>query len=127
MSAGRANLEVDQGADFNFSMQILDCSENPVNLTSYTFLAQIKKNFSDTDPTASIANSVPDQTVEANVGIVNFSLSKTVSTAMPVDPPKDSVREPTIYIYDIFMTTPGDAGITERILEGALILSHKVT
>lgn len=105
----KANLKIDQGADFSTSITLTDDDGNALNLSGYTGAGQIRKYYTSTTYVAF------DVTVTENTGTVSLSLSSTASNAM------NSGR----YVYDIELTDV--SGVVSRIMEGIVTITPGVT
>ena len=51
MAAGRYSFTVEQGATLNFEIQYTDANGNPIDLTGYSGLMQIRSNYSGSGTT----------------------------------------------------------------------------
>ena len=105
----KANLKIDQGADFSTSITLTDDDGNALDLTGYTGAGQIRKYYTST--TAVDFNVV----VTPSTGTVSLSLSAADSNAM------NSGR----YVYDIELTDGSD--VVSRIMEGIVTITPGVT
>jgi len=105
-----ANLLVDQGTDFETTIDIVGSDGNPVDLTGYTIAGQIRKAY-----TSSTAyNFVAEVTAEI-AGIVTINLSNNITSNMKAGR----------YVYDVEMTSPN--GMRSRVCEGILEVNAEVT
>jgi len=105
----KANLKIDQGADFSTSITLTDDDGNALNLSGYTGAGQIRKYYTSTTAVDF------DVSVSANTGTVSLSLSSNTSNAM------NSGR----YVYDIELTD--GSGVVSRIMEGIVTITPGVT
>jgi hypothetical protein len=69
----KANLQIDQGADFSTEIDVLDDNGDVVNLTGYTGAAQMRKHYTSA---AAINFSVA---VNASGGTVTISMTAAAS------------------------------------------------
>lgn len=128
MSAGKLNITIEQGTDFNRTFKITDrTTGEAVDLTGESFAGMIRKKASDVSPLASFTCSLLDQTEDETKGTFQVSLSATTSSAITIVPEKGdkSARPIMKCIYDIERTKAD--GTKERILEGILLISPEVT
>jgi hypothetical protein len=104
----KANLIVDQGADYSTTIMLTDVEDNQISLTGFTANAQMRKTYSS-------SNSVAF-TVELNesLGEVVLSLSDTQTANIVAGR----------YVYDVFLTSNN---ITSRIIEGIVTVTPRVT
>ena len=100
-------LTIDQGATFSKAIELLDTNQEPLDVTGYSVIAQIRKNYTST-------NYVSFTTALEN-GSVTISLSANTSTVM----------KPDRYVYDVKLITPSNTSL--RISEGTLTLKPQVS
>lgn len=122
MAAANLDILIEQGATFIQKLTIKDANSTPVNLTGYTFAAQVRKRYSDPTVIASFSFSISNQTT--NTGEVIMTMSASVTSAIPVDSSSSYVRKFTYYTYDVEMDTGTEK---DRILEGTVTVSPEVT
>lgn len=106
----KANLVIDQGADYQTSLNITDDDGYPVDLTGYTGVAKIRKHYTSTN---AVSFTV---TITANTGNVALSLT-ALQTANIV-----AGR----YVYDVKVTDT-DANTVTRLVEGIATITPQVT
>jgi hypothetical protein len=106
--AQKANLVIDQGADFSTTINVTDENGDIVDLTSYTGVGQIRKHYSSLTKT--------DLNINLSVGgILTLGLSANASNAL----------EPGRYVYDVELTS--SLGDVIRIIEGIVTITPSVT
>lgn len=109
--AAKANIVIDQGADFSTTITVTDDAEVPVDLTGYTGSGQIRKHYT--------SNTATDITVNfdspRSSGKVTLSLGRATTSAM----------EAGRYVYDVEITSPSD--IRSRLVEGIATITPEVT
>lgn len=108
----RANIIIDQGADFSTSLTVKKDDGTATNLTGYTAAGQIRKHYASANATAAFT-IVFD--VDPTTGILAIELSKTVTNAI----------EAGRYVYDVELTSSGDK--TTRLVEGIATVTPQVT
>ena len=109
--AAKANIIIDQGADFSSTITVTDTNDSIVDLTGYTAAGQIRKHYtSETAVDLDISFSV-----DRSDGLVTISLSSTTTTAM----------EAGRYVYDVEITSAG--GVVTRLAEGIATVTPQVT
>lgn len=114
------DLVIIEGADNQDSMQLFDDGE-PVDLTGYTFQAQIRAGFEESDALlATLTITVP---VPAS-GELFWSLPAASTSALNALLDPYSPRRPTGY-YDIFVTPPG--GLREYLVGGRVLYQPTIT
>ena len=106
--ATKANLSIDQGADFTTTITL---SEDGVgaDLTGYTGAGQIRKYYtSSTSVDFEVTTSVQDSTV-------TLQLTSNTTNSMVAGR----------YVYDVELTN--DSGIVSRVMEGIVTVNPGVT
>ena len=106
----KANLIIDQGADYRTTINVTDSNDNPVNLLTYTGQSQIRKHYTSTtaynfDVSANHAN-----------GAVILTMSSAVTSTIPAGR----------YVYDCELTD-SVSGKISRIVEGIVTVTPQVT
>jgi hypothetical protein len=116
MSAGRYNIEIEQGATFQRSMTLdeynADTSQmEDLDLTGYTFAGKIRDEKEDTSAMISFTIVITN----ALTGAIQVSLTAAQTSTLTAG---------TAY-YDIEMTR--DSGEIIRLLEGVVNISREIT
>ena len=107
----KANIIVDQGADFLTSITVTDDAGAVVDLTGYTGSGQIRKHYdSSTSTTFALVFGSP-----RSDGVVTLTLGRTVTANL------ESGR----YVYDVELTT--SANTRSRLIEGMVTVTPEVT
>ena len=109
-----SNLTMDQGSDFQATIDVNDSSGNNLNLTGYSVAGQMRKSYASstaTNFTAAITN--------ATNGVLSISLSAAQTNALKAGR----------YVYDVEISFNDSSGntIVERILEGKIQVTPSVT
>jgi hypothetical protein len=105
----KANLQIDQGADFSTEIDVLDDNGDVVNLTGYTGAAQMRKHYTST--TAINFNVA----VNASGGTVTISMTAAASANVT----------PGRYVYDCELTSSSNT--VSRLVEGIVTVTPQVT
>jgi hypothetical protein len=105
----KANLQIDQGADFSTEIDVLDDNGDVVNLTGYTGAAQMRKHYTST---TAINFSVA---VNASGGTVTISMTAAASANVT----------PGRYVYDCELTSSSNT--VSRLVEGIVTVTPQVT
>ena len=109
--AVKANIVIDQGADFSSTITVTDSAGDALDLTGYTGSGQIRKHYtSNTATDFTISFSSPRTS-----GAITLSLSRDVTSAM------DAGR----YVYDVEITS--SANTRSRLVEGIATVTPEVT
>jgi hypothetical protein len=105
----KANLQIDQGADFSTEIDVLDDNGDVVNLTGYSGAAQMRKHY-----TSSTATNF---TVAVNALAGTVTLSMNAVTSANVTPGR--------YVYDCELTS--SSNVVSRLVEGIVTVTPQVT
>ena len=104
----KANIIIDQGADFSTEISVTDDNGDPVNLTGYSAAAQLRKHYTSSAFTAFTAN--------VNVsGTVTLSMNAATSSNVTAGR----------YVYDCELTSSGN--VVSRLVEGIVTVTPQVT
>lgn len=107
--ATKANLVIDQGADFNTTLSLSDPNGNRFSLTNYTGRSQIRKHY--TSSTATEMTVVLDD----NTSTVTLSLTANQTSSLAAGR----------YVYDVELTNTSNSVV--RIVEGIVTVTPQVT
>lgn len=106
-----AELTIDQGASFSTVLTLTNDDNSAINLTSHTFVSQIRKSYYSVNPTANLTVVVEN----AANGVVRMS----------IDAANTANIKPGRYLYDLKMTD--EANTTIRIVEGIVTITPQVS
>lgn len=107
--ATRVNIVIDQGTDFETSINLTDSSGDQLDLTGMSAASQIRK-------THTSSNSVAFTTALANAsGTLTLSLNNATTSSMTAGR----------YVYDVELTDASN--VISRILEGVVTVTPEVT
>lgn len=109
MTAATYHITVEQHQDFSRAFQIA-IDSTPVNVTGYTFEAQIRERIQ-----SSTAWTFTTSVVDELLGEINLGLADTVTATIPAGE----------YPWDLVMTR--DDGVKIRLLEGTATVKGGVT
>jgi hypothetical protein len=104
-------LDIDQGSDFNFDLDVADDDGVAVNVTNYTFTSSIRKSYYSTSPTANLTVTI----LNASNGNVIFSLNAATTS---------NIRAGR-YLFDVKQLDNVNA--TTRLVEGIITVNPQVT
>ena len=107
-----ANIFIDQGADFNITVNVADVDGTTLDLAGYTAAAQMRKTYESSAVSATFTTSISSPTTD---GQVTLSLTDSVTTAL----------SPGRYVYDLVVTSSG--GLSTRVVEGQAVVTPGVT
>lgn len=105
----KANLIIDQGTDFDATIDVTDFGGVPFDLTGYTISAQMRKNYASSS--AFTFNAVQ----LGSAGQIVLALTSDITADI----------EPGRYLYDVEMTDQ-DGKIT-RVVEGMVTVTPGIT
>lgn len=109
--AAKANIVIDQGADFATTVTVTDNDGNVVDLSGYTARGQIRKHYtSSTSVDFSFTFSTPRSSGE---------LALTLSNAQTAN------MEAGRYVYDVELIS--SANVVSRLVEGMATVTPEVT
>lgn len=104
-----ANLTLDQGSDFNSTIDVAGADGNALDLSTYTLRAQVRKSYSSSTAVDFAA------TTGNNTGELQISLTGTQTGNMKAGR----------YVYDVEIESAG--GTVTRVVEGQLEVTPRVT
>jgi len=109
--AAKANIVIDQGADFSTTVTVTDDAGDAVDLTGYTASGQIRKHFtSNTAYNFTTSFGSPRST-----GQITISLGRVTTANI----------EAGRYVYDVEITSA--ANTRSRLVEGIATITPEVT
>jgi hypothetical protein len=104
--AVKANITIDQGADYSTTLDVTDDAGEPTDLTGYTGAAQMRKHYSSANSHA------------FTVAIANGSVTLSMNSATTANITAGR------YVYDCEIT---NGGVVSRLVEGIVTISPQVT
>lgn len=105
----KSNIVIDQGSDFEVTINVKDANNNLTILTGYTGAAQMRKHYTSLTSYAFGVN------VTANTGEVTLSMPANTSNYI----------SPGRYVYDCELTSSSNT--KTRIVEGIVTVTPQVT
>lgn len=106
--ATKLNLVIDQGADFTTSVNLNDTDGNPIDLSTYTSRAQLRKHYTS-------SNAVSFSTSSTSGGVLTLSLTASQTTDIIAGR----------YVYDVEVVD--SSNVVSRIVEGVVTVTPNVT
>lgn len=104
----RANIYIDQGTNFQTQINLNNSDGNPVDLSDYTILSQMRKTHASVNAYSFTATSNA-------AGVIVMSLSSNASAAIPAGR----------YVYDLLVTD--HLGNATRLMEGQVTINPSVS
>lgn len=129
MQTRNIGIVLNQGSSFSLTISIFGPGQVPTNLTGYSFLGQIRQSTDPTviNPVAEFVFTILDQSVEDNIGKVQWELGLTAIDAIitSVASPLVINRLTTPFLYDVKMLDT--LGNVSRIIQGIAEVSPQAT
>jgi hypothetical protein len=108
-------FNIGQGETFRIAATIIgDSGSIPLNITDYTFVGQVRENYTTDE-------------VAASFNITKLSPLNSGSVIVELTPEQTLSLNQRRYVYDINMTSGSVSPIKRRILEGALTIRPTAT
>ena len=120
----KANLTIDQGADFTATVDVKQADGQAFNLTNHTARGQMRKNFSTSTVTAAFVCTIPNPTLGQitlklpNANVVDGTTITQVGT--------NSIS-PGRYLYDIEIEDNSSPAIVTRVVQGTITVTGGIT
>lgn len=105
----KSNIIIDQGTDYEVTLNVRDANNAVTNLTGYSGAAQLRKSY--TSLTAHNFNVA----VSANTGEVTLSMNSATTNTIT----------PGRYVYDCELTSADN--IKSRLVQGIVTITPQVT
>ena len=111
MTAGKLNINIDRNADYNIQVAITeDDGTTPVDLTGYTFAADIREDYDQP-----VLTSFEVSAVDLANGVISLLLTDEKSELLPIERG----------VWDLKMTDTSD--FVQYVLRGRVLLNNRVT
>lgn len=104
-------LNIDQGTDFTFTLDLTNTDGSATNCAGYVFASSIRKSYYSSRPTANLTVTV----VDASNGTISFGLTSSQTANIKAGR----------YLFDVKQTD--DAGKKSRLFEGVATVYPQVT
>ena len=119
----KANITIDQGADFSATIDVKAADGSVFSLASHTALGQMRKNYSSSTSAASFVCTDNGALGQITIKLPNASvLTEGVVTQVGT-----ADLEPGRYLYDIEITDSGDPAIVTRVVQGTATVTAGMT
>lgn len=105
----KANITVDQGADFETVINVTDDNGDVIDLTGYSANAQMRKHYTSSNATNFTT------TISSGSGTVTLALNANTSAALAAGR----------YVYDCELRSSGN--VVTRLVEGIVTVTPQVT
>jgi len=104
-------LELDQGTDFNYDLDLSNDDGVAINVTNYTFSSSIRKSYYSISSTANLSVTI----INAANGNVSFSLNAATTSNIKAGR----------YLFDVKQLD--NVNVTTRLVEGIITVNPQVT
>lgn len=101
----KSNIVIDQGSDYEVTIDVTDANNVPTNLTGYVGAAQMRKHYT------SLTSTPFTVSIFANTGAVTLSMNSATT----------GVLSPGRYVYDCELTS--NTNVVTRLVEGIVTVS----
>jgi len=115
-AAANYNITIDQGSDFEISVQLQQEDGVPDDLTGYSARAQLRQTKASATVAATFTCTIP----YPEAGVIVVSLSNSITKNLS---PSSTAGK---YFYDLEIFTSLDA-VVKRVLQGEAIVTQEVT
>ena len=115
MASQKVDLYVDQASDYYQNVVLTDQNGAPIDLTNYSFFADIREI-----PSGNLIASFTASTVSPTTGALTLSIPATTTATIPVTTPFN------FYRYDLFMKNY-TTGSTLMLFHGDIFVNDKIT
>lgn len=105
------DLTVDQGTDFETTLDLTGDDNAPINVAGYIFTSQIRKSYYSSNATANMVVTIADAANGNLVITMNSSVTANITAGR--------------YLYDVKMKDT--ANVVTRVVEGIITISPQVT
>jgi hypothetical protein len=105
----KSNIVIDQGADYEVTINVKDANTTPIDLNGFTGQAQIRKYFT------SSKKYDFKVTIAANTGEVTLAMSAANTAKLSTGR----------YLYDCVLTS--NTNVVSRVVEGIVTINPRVT
>ncbi len=130
MSAGQIDLVMEQGADWNPLLTLLNDDGTPVNLLGYTAHLQVRSDFASGTVLLDLTSQASQILLGADAGTVLFAVPASLTSPLVPDTTQlmRVVQGRKCYswgVYDLHIISP--SGIVTALLAGDMCLAPAVT
>lgn len=115
MSAGKYNIQIEQGATFSLPITYRDSDGNLVDLTTYTAAMHIRRSAAASDIVATLSTENYRIELGGVAGTIDLSMLSDDTAALPGGD----------FVYDLKLRPSG--GVATRLIEGKCSIVPQVT
>lgn len=121
MAASTYDITIEQGADFSLGLTIKNGSGVAIDITGYTFAAQLREKVHSTTVLATFTCTITN----AAAGQMTMSLTNAQTSAINVSKYDSPEKRATKCAYDLEMTRTDTSKV--RLIEGVASVTPEVT
>lgn len=114
MTAGRYDIEIEQGATWSRTITVEDPAGTPIDLTGYSARMQVRSSYDAETPLLSISSADGGVEITPLTGTLELSATAAQTAAMPAG----------IHVYDLELVI---GGTVDRLLSGRARVYPEVT
>lgn len=119
----KANITIDQGADFTANIDVKASDGTAYNLTDHTARAQMRKNYTTSSVTAEFIATHNDAG-----GVITLRLpNANVVDGTTVTQVGTNSIEPGRYLYDVEISSNAVPPVVTRVVQGTVTVSGGIT
>ncbi len=122
----KANITIDQGADFDATIDLSDAAGIPVDLTDYTVASQMRKNYASSTATTTFQTSHNGLSGQIILVLPKDDYTLNPGTETEITHAGTTSLEPGRYLYDVEITSPYPHK-TDRVVQGTVTVSPGIT
>ena len=119
----KANITIDQGADFTANIDVKSSDGQAYNLTGHTVRAQMRKNFTTSSVTAQFIATHNDAGGVITLKLPNANVTNDVGGVTQVG---TNHIEAGRYLYDVEIVSTATTVVT-RVVQGTVTVSGGIT
>jgi hypothetical protein len=120
----KANITIDQGADFTANIDVKASDGTAYNLTDHDVRAQMRKNFTTSTVTAQFIASHNGAGGVITISLPNANVTNEAGGVTQVGTNHISAGR---YLYDVEIATQGNPPVVTRVVQGTVTVSGGIT
>jgi hypothetical protein len=126
--AVKANITIDQGTDFDATIDLSTPEGLPVNLTGFTVASQMRKNYASASETTTFIAEHNNLAGQIVLKLPKDDYTTDTGTESEKTHLGTNSLEPGRYLYDVEITSPvSDGSKTSRVVQGTATVTAGIT
>lgn len=127
MAAGRLDILVEQGADFDYPLLYSDANGVAIDLTGYTARMKVKKSLDAVGVEVDLTTENGGIVIDGFLGEVRLKMTALETAGLVIDLSVQNLRVPLVehWLYDLELIDV--SGVVTRLVEGVFSVSGGVT